>query len=168
MRPGEWFKEKLESLKDDFEFRLETLILDLTEKICARMKQREINRTRLSELLNVSPPAVSKILNGNSNFTLRTLLSLSEALGLDLRIDFVEKSSVYCATYSCQLDDSDLRLDWRNYSTVATTLATTSGEIQILAKPLKPSNIIRFPVPANAADSEVSTGRDKAELRDAA
>ena len=110
MRPGEWFKEKLESLKDDFEFRLETLILDLTEKICARMKQKEINRTRLSELLNVSPPAVSKILNGNSNFTLRTLLSLSDALGLDLKIDFVEKNSTSSATYTTHLDESDLPL----------------------------------------------------------
>lgn len=94
MKTGEWFKRKLEFFKEDFEFRLETLILDLTEKICDKMQRKNINRTRLSELLNVSPPAVTKILNGTSNFTLKTLLSLADALEFDLKIEFVEKTAV--------------------------------------------------------------------------
>ena len=70
--------------------------MDLTEKICVRMKQKNINRTRLSNLLDVSPPAVTKILNGNSNFTLKTLLSMSDALDLELKIDLVEKKRGTC------------------------------------------------------------------------
>jgi len=105
MKTGEWFRNKLESLKDGFEFRLETLILDLTEKVCIKMEEKNINRKKLSDLLDVSPPAVTKILNGNSNFTLKTLLSLSDALDLDLRIDFVEKATVYDGVYrDCSID----------------------------------------------------------------
>ena len=50
-----------------------------------------INRAKLANLLNVSPPAVTKILNGNSNFTLKTLISLADALDMELKVDFVEK-----------------------------------------------------------------------------
>ena len=86
-----WIKEKLELYKDDFEFRLESLILDITENISEKMLKRNINRTKLAEKLNVSRPAVTKILNGNSNFTLKTLLSLSDALSLDLKVEFKER-----------------------------------------------------------------------------
>lgn len=95
MKTEEWFKEKLEYFKEDFGFRLETLILDLTEKICEKMQQKNISRTSLSKSLSVSPPAVTKILNGTSNFTLKTLLSLADALELDLNVSFKEKADVY-------------------------------------------------------------------------
>ena len=91
MKVKDWFKNKLDSFKDDFEFRLESLILDVTENISKGMINKNINRSELAELLNVSPPAVTKILNGNSNFTLKTLLSLSDALDLDLKVEFKEK-----------------------------------------------------------------------------
>jgi transcriptional regulator with XRE-family HTH domain len=91
MKTKNWFKNKLDSFKDDFEFRLETLILELTEKICVRMEQKKISRTILAELLEVTPAAVTKILNGNSNFTLKTLLSLADALETEIKIDFKEK-----------------------------------------------------------------------------
>ena len=91
MKAKDWFKNKLDSFKDDFEFRLESLILNVTENISKRMVDKNINRSELAELLNVSRPAVTKILNGNSNFTLKTLLSLSDALELDLKVEFKEK-----------------------------------------------------------------------------
>lgn len=93
MNTKEWFKSRLEELKDDFDFRLEGFILHLTEDICKRMKDKDMNRTEFAGRLNVSPPAVTKILNGSSNFTLRTLLSIADALEYELDIKFVEKDS---------------------------------------------------------------------------
>ena len=90
MKTEEWFKKKIESFAEDFDFRSETLILNITEKICERMQQKKINRTRLAQKLKVSAPAVTKILNGNPNFTLKTLLSVADALDLELKIDFVD------------------------------------------------------------------------------
>jgi len=86
MSTEKWFKDLLESFEDDFDFRLEKIILNITEQICKKMKEKNINRSRLAEILNVSPAAVTKILNGNSNFTLRTLLSLSDALDSELTV----------------------------------------------------------------------------------
>lgn len=97
MNTAEWFKDKLESFRGDFEFRLEKLILRLTDRLSERMEQKKINRTNLAAILQVSRPAVTKILDGNSNFTLRKLLSLSDALDLELKIDFKEKDVVESA-----------------------------------------------------------------------
>jgi len=88
METGKWFKKLLESFETDLEFRLERIILDLTESISKRMKERNMSRTQLARVLKVSPPAVTKILNGTSNFTLKTLLSLADALDMDLHIRF--------------------------------------------------------------------------------
>lgn len=87
-----WFQQKLNAVKDSFDFRFETQLFYLTEKICSKMADKGINRTELANRLNVTPPAVTKILKGNSNFTLKTLLMLADALEMDLKIDFEDKS----------------------------------------------------------------------------
>lgn len=87
-----WFEKMLDSVKDSFEFRLETIILNLTEQICKRMKGKGIKKTQLAEKLHVSPAAVSKILNGNPNFTIKTLLLLADTLNLGLEIKFVDNT----------------------------------------------------------------------------
>lgn len=86
-----WFKSKLGTLKEDFDFRLEKLILDVTEKISERMIQKKYSRVKLAQKLGISAPAVTKIFDGNSNFTLRRLLSLADALDVDLTVDFKPK-----------------------------------------------------------------------------
>jgi transcriptional regulator with XRE-family HTH domain len=94
MQAEKWFRDLLGSLEEDFDFRLESIILDLTEKITKTMRRKGINRTGLADRLNVSPPAVTKILNGNSNFTLRTLLSLADVLEMELQVDLRDKGAV--------------------------------------------------------------------------
>jgi transcriptional regulator with XRE-family HTH domain len=83
-----WFEKLTEQLEGEFEYRFEKLVMNITEDICRRMVSLKINRAKLAQNLDVSPAAVTKILNGNSNFTLRSLLSLSDALDTDLQIEF--------------------------------------------------------------------------------
>ena len=49
-----------------------------------------------------NPTAVTKILNGTSNFTLKTLLTIADALDLNLKIDFEEKEK---ASVICPVED---------------------------------------------------------------
>jgi transcriptional regulator with XRE-family HTH domain len=91
MKPANWFSELMNSARKTFTFRLESVILEITEQVVRAMEKKEISRTNLAELLNVSPPAVSKILNGTSNFTVKTLLSLADALDLELHVTLREK-----------------------------------------------------------------------------
>ncbi len=91
MKLHEWFSDKIDQLKGDFEFRFETIIYRLTEKIAQKMEEKKITRTELAKRMNVSSPYVTKILRGNANFTLRSMLSLADALDQELKIDFEEK-----------------------------------------------------------------------------
>jgi transcriptional regulator with XRE-family HTH domain len=86
-----WFGELLESYKNDFDFRLEALVFELTEQISKKLKDNKMSRKKLAEKLNVSPAAVSKILNGNPNFTIRTLLAMADALKTELSIEFITR-----------------------------------------------------------------------------
>lgn len=96
------FGELLDSYKDDFEFRLETLVFELTEQISKKLKDDKISRKQFAETLKISPAAVSKILNGNPNFTIRTLLTMADALKTELSMEFKNKvtnaSEVRCPT----------------------------------------------------------------------
>lgn len=94
MKSKTWLETKLEQFEDDFDFRMESIIMDITERICEKLEQKNITRAKFADLLSVSPPAVTKILNGNSNFTLKTLLSISDALDLELNIQFKEKEPI--------------------------------------------------------------------------
>jgi ribosome-binding protein aMBF1 (putative translation factor) len=89
----EWFKEKLDSFRDDPEFRLERIVLDLTEEICVAMERENISRAMLAQILNVSPAAVTKFLRGTANFTLKTLLAFGDALDLDLQVKFERREA---------------------------------------------------------------------------
>jgi transcriptional regulator with XRE-family HTH domain len=94
METTTWFENMLEQYQGDFEYRLEYKILETTENICRIMKEKNITRSKLAELLKVSKPAVSKILDGNSNFTLKKLLSLADTLDQDLEIRFKDKKMI--------------------------------------------------------------------------
>ena len=56
MDTQKWFNDKLAALKDDFDFRLETIILDLTEQISTRMKEKGMTRAKLATVLAVTRP----------------------------------------------------------------------------------------------------------------
>ena len=98
MKPDKWFEKTLKSFEKDPQFLLERKILDVTEEICAVMKKKDITRKELAERLGVSPAAITKILRGNSNFTLKTLLSLASALDLDLDVSFRERKKTSTAS----------------------------------------------------------------------
>lgn len=92
MPENSWFQHLNDKYKDDFVFKLEGKILELTEEICKAMKISGISKSDLARKMGTSPAAVSKLLQGNSNFTLKTLMKLSECLGHDLMIGFHKKS----------------------------------------------------------------------------
>jgi len=56
----------------------------LTEKIHARLKEIGWSRARLAREVGKKPPEVSKWLSGMHNLTLRSLVKLELALGIDL------------------------------------------------------------------------------------
>ena len=88
MNAEKWFKEELESARNTFEFRLEKILLQLGEDICQLMSDQGFSRAEVAARLGVSRAYVTKVLNGNPNLTIKTLLKLSDALGRELIIHF--------------------------------------------------------------------------------
>jgi transcriptional regulator with XRE-family HTH domain len=93
MNTEKWFRDELESVKKTFEFRLEKILLQLGEDICRLMRYQRLNRAEVAIRLGVSRAYVTKILNGNPNLTIKTLLKLSDALGRELVIQFSSQVS---------------------------------------------------------------------------
>jgi transcriptional regulator with XRE-family HTH domain len=91
MKTERWVQEELKTAKQSFEFRLETLMIELGESIALLMKKHCLTRTELAHRLGVSKAYVTKILNGKPNLTLETLLRLSDALEGQLKLDIVPK-----------------------------------------------------------------------------
>jgi len=81
LKAHEWFSQRLEEYREDSEFILEELVLDVTEQICAAMAEQDIPRSELAQRLGVSRAYVTKLLNGHGNMTLRTLVEVAHALG---------------------------------------------------------------------------------------
>ncbi|MEW6203559.1 MAG: helix-turn-helix transcriptional regulator [bacterium] len=83
----------LEELKDDPEFKLERLMLEINEDICRFMEERGITRAELAEKLGTSRAYITKMLNGNPNLTLRSLVNIAHALECEINIRFFEKET---------------------------------------------------------------------------
>lgn len=94
MKLEKWFTQKLDEFKGDVEFRTEEVILEMTERVVELMKKENINRTELAKRLGVKTPFISKLLNGNQNMRLKTMVSLSMALKYDLKISFDRRVSM--------------------------------------------------------------------------
>lgn len=62
------------------------VVQELTEEIAALMEKQGVTRSELARRLGTSPAYVTKILRGNANFTLTTMVKLARALGTDLQI----------------------------------------------------------------------------------
>jgi transcriptional regulator with XRE-family HTH domain len=88
MKAYGWFKKELEEARDTFEYKLEGLELEVTETILRVMEEKGISRSDLAQKLGVSKAAVSKLLNNGSNMTLKRLLTIAEAMDLNLSVNF--------------------------------------------------------------------------------
>lgn len=76
--------QELKHLADEarasIEYDLESAIIEATEAVVARMQELGLSRAELARRMGISPPMVTKLLRGENNFTLRTLISLARAL----------------------------------------------------------------------------------------
>lgn len=62
MNLSDWFDKKIKDLEGDFDFRLESLIYRLTEKIAQKMDNNRLNRVQLAEKMGVSSAYVTKVM----------------------------------------------------------------------------------------------------------
>ena len=83
---AEWFQKLHDEFKDDPEYRLDGLKFEIGEEICKNLRITEMSRADLATKLGTSRAYITKILDGNTNFTLATLDRIAAALGCNLGI----------------------------------------------------------------------------------
>lgn len=86
-------REKINAARDTFDYRLEKILLQLGEDICLLMEQQGLSRTQLAERMGVSPAYITKILSGNPNLTIKSLLKLADAMGKELALQFAPRAA---------------------------------------------------------------------------
>jgi transcriptional regulator with XRE-family HTH domain len=72
------------SLEEEVEFRK----LIVVEELLQFMKREGINRSELADRMGVPPSRVTKMLSGDSNLTIDTLVRAGRAVGADLHQTF--------------------------------------------------------------------------------
>lgn len=66
------------------------LVQDFTEALARRMEEEGVSRAELARRLGTSQAYVTKVLRGNVNFTLATLVKLARAVGGEVKLDLGE------------------------------------------------------------------------------
>jgi transcriptional regulator with XRE-family HTH domain len=87
-----------DSLADDFaksiasvESQVEIQKLTIVEELLQFMQREGINRSELAERMGVGPSRITKMLSGDENLTIDTLVRAGRAVGADLVQTFVPK-----------------------------------------------------------------------------
>jgi transcriptional regulator with XRE-family HTH domain len=94
MNKSPTFKGLFDSVRNTIPYKVEGLIIELTEQIAARLKVLGLSRSAFAERLGTSPAYASKLLSGGTNFTLESLVKVAEALNSEVRVEMVSKDSL--------------------------------------------------------------------------
>jgi transcriptional regulator with XRE-family HTH domain len=75
----------------DPDYIYEGIVLDLTEQIAARLIDTGMRRSELAERLGTSRAYVTKLLDGQENMTLKTLVRVANALEMKVETKFIPR-----------------------------------------------------------------------------
>lgn len=73
-------RDILNRTRDSLEYKVESAWLEFTEKMIEHMEQQHITRAMLAARLGTSRPYVTKLLSGESNLTLESMVKVADAL----------------------------------------------------------------------------------------
>lgn len=88
---------KLRNLKARVKARdgywVEKLKLDLTKALSGQMKRKGLKKGDIAKKLDLSAPYMTKVMRGDENFTIETMVKLARAAGGQLHIHISDKDS---------------------------------------------------------------------------
>ena len=113
MTQKSWFEKKIDLWKDNTEYLTEEKIIEFTERIVQEMEHRQINRAQLAESLGKSKPFVTKLLKGDANMTVKTMVTIAQALGCNLHIGLCPKGFTV-RTFSVRNNFKPVQVDYEN------------------------------------------------------
>jgi len=86
------FRNIMDSVRDSLHYKVEGVVLKFTEQTAKRMLALQVNQSELAVKTGSTPAYVSKVLRGGTNFTVESMVKISDALGAELSVEMVPKS----------------------------------------------------------------------------
>ena len=75
----------LKTARETHEYRAEGASIEFTNAMLTRMRQIGVSRSKLAAKIGVNPAYISKILRGDTNFSLETMVKIANALESEFR-----------------------------------------------------------------------------------
>ena len=79
---------RLAQADESLEYQFQWLVLDISEQLCELMSRRQVSRAELADRLGVSKAWVTKLLRGDRNITVRSLVKVAHELDLSVELRF--------------------------------------------------------------------------------
>lgn len=79
-------KAKAEAARQTHAYRAEGASIRFTEDLVSLMESRGLTRSALAEKIGTSPAYVTKILRGDTNFTLDSMVRIARALNCEITV----------------------------------------------------------------------------------
>lgn len=78
--------DDFENLEDDPDYKVERVTLDFVTLLSRYMEENNCNQSQLAERLNMSGAAISKLLKGNKNISIKRMTKIAHKLGFNISI----------------------------------------------------------------------------------
>jgi transcriptional regulator with XRE-family HTH domain len=82
----ESYREFIGRVESTVEYKVDVAALEFVDELVRAMRLAGVNQAELARRLAASEPYVSKVLRGDTNFTLATMVKLATAVESDIRV----------------------------------------------------------------------------------
>jgi transcriptional regulator with XRE-family HTH domain len=121
----------LKAARKTHEYRAEGASIEFTNAMVTRMRELNVSRSELAARIGVNPAYISKILRGDTNFSLETMVKIAHALDSEFR---------------CHLQPAGTKSQWLDvYSTH--TRKTSFKVADIPRNVIRPAQFARVKLP---------------------
>lgn len=93
MKMGNTFRALVERAQKSAAYWAAGIALDFAEEVETFMKRKKISRADLAKKMDTSAPYVSKVLRGEANFTLETMVKIAMAVDADIEVHLIERNN---------------------------------------------------------------------------
>jgi transcriptional regulator with XRE-family HTH domain len=80
------YRKLFEDAREHLDYWVAGAEIEFTEELFRVMEEKKVNRSELARRIGTSQAYVTKVLRGNANFTLSTMVKLARALEMDVKI----------------------------------------------------------------------------------
>lgn len=93
MSKNQTFQRLFQSARSDQGYKVDALILDITEQIVTYMEAEDILKSELAIKIGASAPYITKVLRGETNFTAESIVKIADALNCDVEVKLVARTN---------------------------------------------------------------------------